>query len=295
MSALRRSGAALVAVGLIGAAAGVAGATAAAAKGGQARPPKPEQSIESVISGFEKALASGDCEELGRYTLHSTLRTNSADPAASVKPDTPPTSQECDGVEEVRGVLKGFKAKRSKQFGTAAIVEGTGTHVPDLSDVTFWTVDVDGKWRVIFSGWGWEHQLGAKPDRELDFDATAKDFVDGFRAKDCRAIWKAWNVSSPSVTNRPGVDDWCQDFADGLALGAGKAYDLSRVKANPKRLGGTHDVVFYGLPFQNGRYLTLMVGAQRLGGTVDLTSDDEAEHSDPGIVQYVTNRLPRAQ
>lgn len=242
--------------------------------------PEPTESIKATVKKLKRALKSTSCQARGQVLRHSSGRVDPAAPSVPVVPSTPFTTTECADIAAFAAQVHDFKPKRSMEYGTGALIEGTLDGEPYA--MTF-VLDVDGKWRAIAAG-TMARQIGTSPT--LDFGTSASAFVTAVASGDCLASWAYLTADSPYVTSRfnaGGSVKWCADVAASLSTGSGRLFDLIAAPAAPEELGSTLHTAFYGIELPSGRYVTLVLFSQ-LGGITD--------HLDPGVFDYVTSRAP---
>src|SRR5687767_7097376 len=128
---------------------GLVGLTTLSDAGAGSGVPAAKETVQKTVKRLKKALRSGKCQALGKVLRHSSGRVNANDPAKPVKPSAKFNPEECDALDEFAGALDGFEPKKSKEYGTGALVEGT---VGEDNVVMVFALDVDGKWRAISSG-----------------------------------------------------------------------------------------------------------------------------------------------
>jgi hypothetical protein len=252
-----------------------------------AEAPKPKEPLKAILPGFEKAIESGGCAELGRYGSPSSTRSR-----PNARPGDPPTRSECRQLRQFQRALKGYRAGKVAQFGTAGVIDGKNEFAPGKIVSTGWTIDTDGSWKALFFI-GIEPQVGRRPDtrRDREFDAVARQWVAAAKKGDCKELWSLSEAESRFVRNAGSRARYCRALS---AARKGREphtmKDFARSPdVRPVKLGATPDVAFYGVRFPNGRYVT-----------VDVTTVGEAVparlrrgHASPGIEDYAVNRDPR--
>jgi hypothetical protein len=243
--------------------------------------PEAKEKIQATVKRLKKALKSGKCQALGNVLRHSSGRANPDDPSKPVKPSTKFTAEECTSLDEFATALDGFTPKKSKEYGTAALVEGTKGE--DNVIITF-ALDVDGKWRAISSG-PLATQIGTTST--LDYNGSLTSWLDAVKNGNCQEVWLRFTVDSPYVTSRAssgGVTKWCTDFQGAVDRGSGRIYDLVAATDPPQQFAKLQDIGIFGIELISGRYITILMLSE---------PGAEAEHANPGVFEFVTTRQPK--
>lgn len=278
--------------------------TASTAGAKAKKAPKATESLESIMPAFEEALKTGDCAELGEFLLISALRVSADPDNPIVDPSTPPTADECVYVEQLReffasgpasysdGTSADFRVTDVEEFGTGGVAEGTVLKVVTTPITTFWALDRDGQFRLVTS-WTEDVQLqGGKGASPKDFDDAAKAWTKAVQQDDCASVFEYFAPDSPSIMKNGAPTDeagFCASFNESAAAKPinGELNAFAGLQASPKtkptRLGVLPDVAFYGLALKDGRYVTLIVNT---------LAAESAEHNDPAVINFVTNRRP---
>ena len=213
--------------------------------------PTPQERLTEAVAGYERAVGDQDCRAFARYA-HSSIRP----PGKGV--DDPPDAAECSNLGLSYTRLMGFKSRRTKVFGRAAIVEGT---VEGRFLALIWTLDTDGRWTQVQAVPGIDPQIRL-PRRPQDrFDENAAEFVEAQRAGDCRKVFRLLNPAAPFVTQAGGnAGAFCERFRQSAASPQRLAAQLKGAPgAKPVSMGGTQDLHFYGLDTGGGRRWTLIL------------------------------------
>ncbi|MDQ3936546.1 MAG: hypothetical protein M3340_18145, partial [Actinomycetota bacterium] len=159
----------------------------------------PKQELEALLPDYEKAVADQDCEAFTRF-VHSAVR------APGKRADDPPDPRECSnfGVSYTR--LEGFEAKRTKVFGSAAIVEG---HVEGRLTALIWTLD-DGRWtQVQATPPGTSPQIQGQSRPTERYLPNAAAWVRAMRAGACGRVFRLLNPASPLIGERDDEREFC--------------------------------------------------------------------------------------
>jgi len=249
-------------------------------------PPRPAAPIAAALPGLRRAVASGDCRQLARFALHSSTR------GADVETDAPPTPRECRTLGTLRReILRGFTPRRNQEFGTGAVVEGTGPAARRGEVVTTaWVTDKDGRWKIIFAG-VFDPQVGTRPRARTDFALTAARFTTAAHRGDCDTFWRVLDPASRLVVaRRNDKARFCRDIAAAYRRPQGTLPELaSSPQAKPVKLGETLDIAFFGLPLASGRYVTVVESTLP---TTGLSAIQRRQHTDPAVFDYLTSRAP---
>ena len=259
---------------------GLVGVTNLSGAGAGSGVPEAKEKIQATVKKLKKALRSGKCQALGSLLVHSSNRSNPNDPAKPVKPKKKFTPEECDGIEQAASDLDGFKPKKSKEFGTAALVEGTQGE--DTLVIVF-ALDVDGRWRRIGSG---PMPTQIDTTSTLDYNGSLGSWLAAIKGGNCQESWLRFTVDSPYVAARAsagGVTKWCTDVKAAVDRGSGRVFDLVAATDPPQQFAALQDIGFFGIELISGRYVTILMFSE---------PGAEAEHANPGVFEFVTSRAP---
>jgi hypothetical protein len=240
------------------------------------------ESLGDVLPAFQRAVASGDCAQIGRYVLHDSTRP----PALRGRPPAP---EECRSLRSVRRLLRGFRPRKRVEFGSAAVVDGAGPGTRRGEVVsTVWVLDGD-RWKNVFGGY-YQPQVDTKPRRGNDFGRSARAFVEAAKSRRCDELWRFTNPQSRFVLARDGNRDrYCSDVSDAYGRGEGTLPELARDReAEPEKLGETLDFGFYRLDLDSGRQVTLLLATT----PVNTPAAARREHESPGLLDFLTVREP---
>jgi hypothetical protein len=212
--------------------------------------PTPQERLEEAVEGHEKAVNDQDCEAFARYA-HSAVR------PPGRGPDDPPDAQECRNLGNSYTRLLGFRPRRSKVFGSAAIVEGG---IEGRSLVLIWTLD-EGRWTQVQAAPAIGGQLDAPDRAENTFAQNAEAFVDAQRKGDCPRVFRLLNAGSPFVEQAQGDERaFCKRYRESRRAPDRLSTQLAAAPAaKPEDLGGTKDFRFFGLDTGRGRRWTLIL------------------------------------
>ena len=212
--------------------------------------PTPAQRLADAVDEYERALADQDCAAFAKFA-HTVVR------PPGKGPDDPPDAAECRNLGNTYTRLMGFKATRSKVFGSAGLVEGS---VDGRFVALIWTLDFDGRWVQVQSIPGIDPQIRAAAERPGNrFVANAAAFVKAQRKGACRAIFRLLNPGSPFVGQSPDVDAFCKRFRESSDSPERLSAQLAQAPdAKPVDLGGTADLHFFRLDTGRGRRWTLI-------------------------------------
>jgi hypothetical protein len=246
--------------------------------------PAPREPLSVAAKRLERLLPDGDCKPLAKLMLHSVRR------GRDVPPSRPPNAAECSFIRREAAVdLKGFKVSRVREFGPAALVEGSGAHAGGGSVVgTLWALDVDRSWKLLYNAI-LRPQIGMKP--RPGFETNARAFVGAVAARNCNLIWRLLNVGSRFVRGADGDRAlFCRQFLPAYKEKRNGIADLgANPGVRPKLLGATRDIAYFGLDLKSGRYLVAALTG-RLGG---IANAEQKDHVDPSVLELVTIRRPR--
>lgn len=242
-------------------------------------PPKPSESLESVLPDYERAAAEQDCVGFARF-VHTTVRPPGRDT------DDRPDARECAQLAQTYVQLAGLKAERTREYGTAAIVEG---RIDGQRVALVWTLDVDRRWKQVqATPRGVPEQIdGVERPGGNQFDRHASQWVEAQRAGDCRRVFRLFNPASSFVIQEDNDPKrFCRRYERGRRVPTTLSYALSRSpSAKPAKLGETPNFAFYGLATAGGGYWTVIMSTQPPllppGG-----------HVDDSVLDYYPNRRP---
>jgi hypothetical protein len=246
-------------------------------------PPKPKEPLAAAAKRLDRELAAGKCKPLARLMLHSVLRGRNVDPAA------PPTKEECAFIRNEAGrELKGFKLTKVQQFGPTGVTEAKGANRRPAEVVgSLWALDVDGSWKLLYDAI-LRPQIGVPSAR--DFGSNARRLVHAIATNDCDTFWRLLNVGSRFVRTSNGHKAaFCKSIKETIRRKEGGIAELASDRsANPKELGTTRDIGFFGVELKSGRYMVLALTG-RLGGIADA---EQTQHDDTSALEIVSARLP---
>jgi hypothetical protein len=247
--------------------------------GGGGEPQTPQQRLQAVLPDYERALADQDCRAYARFA-HSQIR------PAGRGPDDPPDAAECRNLGFSYTRLMGFEAKRTKIFGSAAMVEG---EIAGQLVALVWLVDVDGEWKQVqATPPGVIPQIASQSRLQNRFRQNAAAWVAAMRGGDCRAVFRLINPASPFLGERPAdVRGFCTRFREARTKPDRLAYQLERAPAaRPIDLGGTRDFHFFRLDTGGGRSWTLIMNTLP-------PAIDAAGHADDSVLDYYRTAPPQ--
>jgi hypothetical protein len=242
--------------------------------------PKPRESLQSVLPAYEKAAAEQDCRGFARF-VHSAVRP----PGRGT--DDPPDAEECANLAGSYVHLEDFKAEKTREYGTAAIVDG---RIAGQRMALVWTVDVDRRWKQVqATPPGAAQQIGgvARPGGNR-FAEHARQWVEAQRSGDCRKAFPLFNSASPFVTqDENDRRRFCDRFERGRRVATTLSYALAHSPAaKPVELGVTPNFAFYALATTGGGYWTVIMStlppALPVGG-----------HLEDSVLDYYPNRRPK--
>ena len=211
----------------------------------------PQQRLEDAVEEYERAVADQDCAAFARFA-HSSVR------PSGKGPDDAPDAAECRNLGASYTLLAGFKSRRLKVFGTAAIVEGD---VEGRFMALIWTLDVDGRWTHVQTVPAIDPQVRlSRPRPDNRFAANAAAFVKAQRAGDCREVFRLLNSGSPFVAEGGGVAAFCKRYRESRDAPERLSAQLAQApEAKPVDLGGTQDLHFFRVDTGSGRRWTLIM------------------------------------
>jgi hypothetical protein len=238
----------------------------------------PQEQLEAVLPDYQRAVADQDCRAFARFA-HSAVRP----PGRGA--DDPPDAEECRNLGQAYTQLAGFRAHRTKVFGSAAIVEGDRDgQVMAL----IWVIDVDGRWKQVqATPPNISPQIGAQPPVRRRYGPNAEAFTAAMRAGDCGKVFRLLNPASPFLENESETaGSFCPRFRRSFRTPGRLAAQLATApNAEPVDLGGTPDFHFFRLDTGGGRHWTLILStlppALPPGG-----------HADDSVLDYYPTREP---
>jgi hypothetical protein len=211
---------------------------------------EPSQPLSDQIPLFERAAASGDCDDQ-LEVVH---------PVQLADPEHPASPRNCEGANVMR-FEKGVEVTDSQEFGTGAIVD---TVVKDRQEALLWALDASGrfKWPGAFIH---KLQVGTEARDPTRFAKPAQEFVDALRDGDCHAAYAL--LAQPSRLAQNDEDGFCQVFKPNFETAPeGLAVRLRKDPgAQPELLGATRDVAFFALATEPAGYRTMIVGVPSPG------------------------------
>jgi hypothetical protein len=246
--------------------------------GGEEGNPTPQQRLEAALPEYEKALADQDCAAFARFA-HSQVR------AAGRGRDDPPDAAECSNLGFSYTRLMAFEARRSKLFGTAALVEGD---IAGQLMALVWVLDVDGEWKQVqATPPGINPQIGSRQRPRNRFVANAGAWVAAMRAGDCRATFRLLNPASPFLADKPEDQrGFCSRFREALGNPGRLPTQLQQAPdAKPVDMGGSPDFRFLRIDTGGGRHWTLIM-------TTLPPALDAAGHSQDSVLDYYRTAAP---
>ena len=239
--------------------------------------PSPQQRLTSAVRDYERAVADQDCRAFARYA-HSAIR------PGRKGPDDPPDAAECRSLGLSYTALAGFKSRRTKVFGPAAIVEGT---VEGRFFVLVWVLDVDGRWVQVQAAPGYDPQIRSVKKPQERFVPNAAAFVQAQRAGDCRKVFRLLSPSAPFVVQaRDDPRRFCDRFREGAGAPDRLATQLARAPgAKPVDAGGTKDLHFFTVDTGGGRRWILIHSSLPAGVL-------PGEHVEDSVLDYYPTAPP---
>jgi hypothetical protein len=215
------------------------------------RAPTPTERLTEAVKEYERAVGDQDCAAFARFA-HSVVR------PPGKGPDDEPDAAECRNLGTTYTQLLGFKSRRTKVFGSAAIVEGT---VDGRFVALVWTLDFDGRWVQVQSIPGIQPQIRANPPRPGNrFAANAAAFVEAQRKGDCRTVFRLLSPASPFVARAENAAAFCKVYRESGDNPDRLSAQLAQAPAaKPVDLGGTGDLHFFRVDTGRGRRWTLIM------------------------------------
>jgi hypothetical protein len=212
--------------------------------------PTPQERLTEAVAEYEKAVADQDCTAFARFA-HSAVRPKGRGP------DDAPDAAECRNLGDSYTALFGFKSRRTKVFGSAAIVEGD---VEGRFLALVWTLD-NGRWTQVQTVPGIDPQVRLSEQRPGNrFAANAAAFVSAQRSGDCRAVFRLLNPGSPFVTQAGDPAAFCKRYRESSDAPERLSTQLKQAPdAKPVDLGGTRDLHFFRVDTGSGRRWTLIL------------------------------------
>jgi hypothetical protein len=209
--------------------------------------PQPKQAIPDQVPAFEEAASSSDC----------ALALRVLQPVKLPEPEAGDSKENCAAAVPTIRSLQGFKATTSKEFGTAALVDGQ-VNGQELSLV--WALDDQGdfKWTGLKAD---AHQLDTKPTGRADFKQPVDAFLQALRDEDCQAAHA--QLAPGSRLSYGDQKTFCGLFAKNFTAdpeGFGSRLQAD-TEAQAAELGGSNDFRFYGVATNPAGYRTVIVGA----------------------------------
>ena len=239
-----------------------------------AKAPKADEPIKKTAAALPDAIASKDCEQEAQYFLHSIAR-------ASRNVSEPVPADECSDVLPYVAELEGLKIDRSKQFGTAAEIEG---HIGKNEYVFVFAIDIDGAWRLIAYLPITKREIGSTPLRGAK--NAAENFIDAIRDEDCPAVWRSLNRESSYVLANPeGEAQFCEGFETALNTPGGRPAEIATARDGDLiSYGGSRTFAFFGVDLPSGMFITILVAKNAVS---------DPEHAHPSVLEYATARSPK--
>ena len=238
------------------------------------RPPSPAERLADAVEGFEQAVADQDCVAFSRFA-HTVVR------PPGKGPDDPPDAAECRNLGNSYTRLLGFKSKRSRVFGSAAVVEGD---VEGRFVALVWTLDFDGRWVQVQSIPGIPPQVRTPTERPNNrFAANAAAFLKAQVERDCRAVFRLLNSGSPFVARADDPRSFCKLYRESSDDPSRLSAQLRQTpNARPEDLGGTQDLHFFRVDTGRGRRWTLIMST--LPSTLPVGG-----HAQDSVLDYFPN------
>ena len=214
-------------------------------------PQSPAERLAEAVKGFEEAVADQDCEGFARYA-HTVVR------PPGKGPDDPPDAIECRNLGNSYTRLFGFKSRRSRIFGSAAVVEG---NIDGRFIALVWTLDFDGRWVQVQSIPGIGPQVRTPAERpDNRFAANAAAFLEAQVDRDCRAVFRLLNSGSPFLARADDPRSFCKLYEESSDDPQRLSAQLRQAtNARPEDLGGTRDLHFFRVDTGRGRRWTLIL------------------------------------
>jgi hypothetical protein len=230
----------------------------------------PQERLRAVLPDYERAVADQDCRAFARFA-HSAVRP----PGRGV--DDPPDAAECRNLGQAYTRLAGFRAQRTKVFGSAAIVEGQRE---GQLMVLVWVVDTDGRWKQVQAtppSTGPQIGIPVQAATNDRFARSAQAFTVAMRRGDCRGVFRLLNPASPFLeAETETAGPFCTRFRSSFRSPERLAGQLARApRASPIDLGGTSHFHFYRLETGGDREWTLILHTHPAA----LPRGGHAEHS----------------
>lgn len=214
--------------------------------------------LADQIDALERAGKSPDCA----LALQVVAEVRLPDPEGG------DSAANCKQALDQVGVIRGFEAGKSEEFGTGALVDGT----QDGKELTL-ILTLDGSRNFTWAGLTLSRAQVGKPLEGSDYGANAERLLAALRAGDCHAAYDT--IATATRLSYSSEQEFCSVFDDNfMAARAGLGARL-RADCNAKLtdLGGSTDAYFYGLVTKPAGYRTVVV-------TV-------ATHGDPLVIDVV--------
>ena len=243
-------------------------------------PPKPRESLKSVLPDYEKAAAEQDCVGFARF-VHTTVRPPGRDT------DDRPDADECAELAQSYVQLAGLKIEKSREYGPVAVVEG---RIDGQRVALIWTLDVDRRWKQVqATPRGVPEQIGGveRPGGH-QFGPHVEQWVKAQRAGDCRRVFRLFNTAATFVIqDQNDPTRFCRRYRRARRVPTTLSYALERSPdAKPVKLGETPMFAFYGLATTGGGYWTVIMSTLPAllppGG-----------HDEDSVLDYYPNRRPK--
>ena len=220
------------------------------AKGEKAQPTA-RQSLAATLPQFNRAIATQSCAMYAPLALTYTR-------PPSAQPGSPPIvrDRECQNYRQLLSRnLRGVKFAKSKEFGTAALAEGSGPRVGRYTNHTgVFVLDWDGQYRFFLTNSA-DPQIGTKPGPGADYQKTADAFVKAVRDRDCAAFQRVTNPAGGFYRGVKSAQEGCNAVFGGRYL-------APELKADPgakaRKLGETKDFGFFGVPTKRNYYTMIL-------------------------------------
>lgn len=209
--------------------------------------PEPNQAIADQVPVFEKSASGSDCA-VALQVVH---------PVKLPEPEAGASKKNCaEAVSSIRTV-QGFKATNSREFGTAALVDGQAN---GREQSLVWALDDQGdfKWTGLVAD---AHELDTNSIERSGFKQPVDEFLQALRDENCHAAYA--QLAPGSRLSYSDQKTFCALFAKNFTADA-EGFG-SRLQADPEaqaaELGGNNDFRFYGVATNPAGYRTVIVGA----------------------------------
>lgn len=203
-----------------------------------------KQPIVAEVDPFNRALAAKSCRAF-QPLVFSLVR--------GKPPGAPATAAECRQRDTAFDGLLGDQFTRAGQFGTGAVMEGSGAKNVRY---TIWVLDGDGRFRFANVLGTSPPQLGAPFTDRPEANRVATRFLTAVRERDCPTMERLFSRrASRLVAGEGSARAACRAVLKGqfLAPAVRKTPNI-RVEV----LGGTRNVAFVGVPTRDA-YFTMIV------------------------------------